>query len=371
MYIKRAYATKHIAAGAMIAPDILLVRYVECRVPRLERVSAPLPKVLHSDSFVIRQAKKLKSSKSFAELLLLEKDVMKRCIQNVKRFSTMANSFLYKIGVCVIQGMGPFVVTKTQYAKLRASFMYTHKMGSSFDFLNHVLQSIEEDFSHLVGITPIFWIGIILFWLVSGAMGYAVMPAMIINGVVMIILNAKLVSIVKNVTDRGGTAVMLETNVFWFNKPALLLQPMKLSLFICSYLFASFLFFVWQFSATSCPFSDAFYPQWVLPWWTIILFNLVIFIHLAAVTFPAYSLAVQMGSDLKGHMLPKRLTKKLLQAVEEAKRKVREEKAAADAMHARQLGFLSRRSASRAISGAASVFVSEPTDLSTIDKEIK
>ena len=52
-------------------------------------------------------------------------------------------------------------------------------------------------------------------------------------------------------------------------------------------------------------------------------------------------------------------------------RKVREEKAAADAMHARQLGFLSRRSASRAISGAASVFVSEPTDLSTIDKEIE
>ncbi|KAI8105738.1 hypothetical protein M9434_000320 [Picochlorum sp. BPE23] len=344
--------------------------------PMLQRLSAPLPKVLHSDSFIVARVKTLrKTSKSFSDLLQLEKDLMKRCIQKVKRASKRIYAFLYKPASCVIQGMGPFLVTKKQYAKLRASFMYTHKMGSSFDFLNHLLQSIEEDFSHLVGITPIFWIGIILFWLVSGAMGYAVMPAMIINAVVMIILNAKLVSIVQNVTDRGGAAVMLETNVFWFNRPALLLQPMKLSLFICSYLFASFLFFVWQFSATSCPFSDAFYPQWALPWWTIILFNLVIFIHLAAVTFPAYSLAVQMGSDLKGHMLPKRLAKKLLLAVEEAKRKVRQEKAAAkaaaDALHARQLNFLTRRSASRAISGAASVFVSEPTDLSTIDKEIE
>lgn len=38
---------------------------------------------------------------------------------------------------------------------------------------------------------------------------------------------------------------------------------------------------------------------------------------------PAYSLAVQMGSDIKAHMLPKKLQKRLLAVAAAAKRKVR------------------------------------------------
>lgn len=302
--------------------------------PRLERTSAPLPKVLHSDSFreptgVFRKLSR--STKSFHNLVALEKDLLRNAGTRLKKFGKQCGVFLHNLIHPIIQGMGPIVVTKSQYAKLRASFIYTHKLNGNFDFLKHVLHSMEDDLSHLVGITPIFWIVTILFWLVSGVIGYAILPAMILNALVLIILNAKLVSIVKNITDKLGTgaAVILDKDIFWFNKPDLLLQPMKFSLFVCSFIFNSFLFFVWQFSAGSCPFSDSFYPRWVIPWWTIIIFNAVIFIHLATVTFPAYSMAVQMGSDLKGHMLPSRFVKKLLKAVEEAKLKVQLEKEAA------------------------------------------
>jgi type IV secretory pathway VirB6-like protein len=105
-----------------------------------------------------------------------------------------------------------------------------------------------------------------------------------------------------------------------------MLQPMKFCLFFTSYIYSSFIYFAWQFGSQSCAFTDPFYGKsWVLPWWTIIIFNSVIFLHLACVTFPAYSLAVQMGSNLKGHMLPSRFVKKLLKAVDDAKREVEEE----------------------------------------------
>jgi len=53
------------------------------------------------------------------------------------------------------------------------------------------------------------------------------------------------------------------------------------------------------------------------------------------VTFPAYSMAVQMGSDLKSHMLPKRLARKLLAAVHDAKTHLKEQKAVEKALHRR------------------------------------
>lgn len=218
---------------------------------------------------------------------------------------------------------------------MKASFIYTHKMGKSFNFYQHVTRSMEEDLSMIVGLTPIFWIVTIIFWLISGPIGYAVMPAMIINAIVVITLNSKLVHIVKKVTDTNSIAMMLSAKIFWFNRPQLLLLPMKFSLFMCSFIYGSFLFFVWQFAPNSCPFTDSFYPQWVIPWWTIILFNTVIFVHLAAVTFPAYSMAVQMGSDLKSHMLPKRLARKLLAAVQDAKNHLKEQKAVEKALHRR------------------------------------
>lgn len=98
----------------------------------------------------------------------------------------------------------------------------------------------------------------------------------------------------------------------------------------------SFIFFAWQFGTRSCPFTDAFYPNWVIPWWTIPIVNTIIFVYMGAVTLPAYSLAVQMGSDIKSYMLPQKLTKKLLAVAAAAKEKVKADKARREALPKQQ-----------------------------------
>ncbi|NKB47200.1 MAG: hypothetical protein GKR77_05365 [Legionellales bacterium] len=39
----------------------------------------------------------------------------------------------------LLQGAGPLLVSQSQYYKLRASFIYTHKLGGNFNFLQHVM----------------------------------------------------------------------------------------------------------------------------------------------------------------------------------------------------------------------------------------
>lgn len=53
----------------------------------------------------------------------------------------------------------------------------------------------------------------------------------------------------------GGVPQQLELHVFWLNRPPLMLIPIKLTLFLCSYTYASFIFFLWQFGASSCAFE--------------------------------------------------------------------------------------------------------------------
>jgi len=208
---------------------------------------------------------------------------------------------------------------------LRASFLYTHKLGGRFDFLTHVLRSLEDDLSHVVGLSIEFWLVIIIFILVAGPYGYPVMPFTVLCAAVLIPTNTKLAMVIRSVVRQGG-ASRLSSGVFWLNKPRLLLVPIKLCLFICAYIYASFIFFAWQFSSGSCPFYKDFYPDWALPWWTIIIFNTIIFLHMAAVTLPAYSLAVQMGSDIKSQMLPQKMAKKLMAMAYAAKLHVKRQK---------------------------------------------
>lgn len=61
------------------------------------------------------------------------------------------------------------------------------------------------------------------------------------------------------------------------------------------------------FGAKSCPFTaqhNAFWMAWLPPWWLVLIIAGLIFVDAAMVTLPCYSLAVQMGSDFKHHMLP-------------------------------------------------------------------
>lgn len=217
--------------------------------------SAGLPKWLTSESRRRITRKFSRSASSFLHLLE-EQGCLKTTYLKVKKFFERLGKGVYHIAVNTVQGLGPSVVSKRQYQKMRASFIYTHKMGKSFNFYHHVARSMEEDLSMIVGLTPIFWIVTIIFWLISGPVGYAVMPAMIINAIVVIALNAKLVRIIEKVTDTDSIAMMLSARIFWFSRPQLLLLPMKFSLFMCSFIYGRYeIISLLLFAGEDCMYS--------------------------------------------------------------------------------------------------------------------
>lgn len=238
---------------------------------------------------------------------------------------------IWEYSTCFFFGLSPIgVIDHETYSIMRASYIYTHKLSTQFAFLDHVQRNLEDDLSHIVGLSVEFWIIIVLFILSSGPFGYAVTPFMSAVALILCLTNAKLVEITRKVTRRGGIG-RLTSSIFWFNRPQLLLIPIKLVLFFCAFIYASFIFFAWQFGSSSCPFNDGFYTGWVLPWYTILIVNTLIFFHMAIVTLPTYSLCVLMGSDVKAHMLPRKFAKKLLAVATAAKEKLKAEKAAAAA----------------------------------------
>lgn len=96
-----------------------------------------------------------------------------------------------------------------------------------------------------------------------------------------------------------------------------------------------------SFGAHSCPFSTSFWFAWLPPWWVSLILSGLIFFDAAVRTLPCYSLAVQMGSDFKHHMLPTGIKNRLLKIAERIKQKHKEQQAAAAAAEgSRRAGVL-------------------------------
>ena len=215
--------------------------------PVLERCSATLPKVLGKEDLPpnLGLRRSLTRAKSFQNLAAMERKLRHGALYIMNRWSRVAWRFTKDKSHSLLQGAGPLLVSQSQYYKLRASFVYTHKLGGTFNFLSHVMSSMvravtrflarsicrppahssarcpvrqEDDLAHLVGITPFFWIITMLFWLISGVMGYAVMPFFALTAILMVVLNAKLVDIVKGIVSKMGTghALILDESIFWY-----------------------------------------------------------------------------------------------------------------------------------------------------------
>lgn len=111
--------------------------------PRLERRSRTMPAILGGEEDGDRAFSGLRRtftrSKSFHNLVSLERQLRHRIFMRTK---TMTKSSLRVTGGWIhtlVQGLGPLIVSKSQYYKLRASFIYTHKLGGNFNFLQHVM----------------------------------------------------------------------------------------------------------------------------------------------------------------------------------------------------------------------------------------
>ncbi|KAK9909834.1 hypothetical protein WJX75_008172 [Coccomyxa subellipsoidea] len=208
------------------------------------------------------------------------------------------------------------VVTKEEFSLMRASFYLTHHIdtGAQFDFMAYLRQSMEDDYASLVGLGLAMWVFLIVFVLLSSVWGWCVWLFTVLAGVVLLVVNTKLIWIARYVT-RGGIVHRLQPGIFWFNRPWLLLPVIKYLVFFNTFVFANSIFFASQFGPHSCFFSKTGFQGAVpLSWWSMLLVNVVYFAFLCHLTLPLYSLVVHMGSDIKREALPAELRERLQRA---------------------------------------------------------
>lgn len=236
--------------------------------------------------------------------------------------------FLAEIALCFLQQFRVIKpVTELEFKMMSASFILTHRVNAkTFNFVQYIERSMEDDFSKLVGLSIAEWLFLVLIFLLAGVTGWMASWFNILAWILCLILNTKLIHITRYVT-RGGAVNKLDKSVFWFRKPQWLLPIIRAVIFSPSYLLASQVFFAWQFGANSCYFNNKgfrAYAAW--PFWVDTILATLLILMLGLVTLPVYALAVQMGSTYKHFMIPASV-KELMQGWgKRAKHRVKEAK---------------------------------------------
>ena len=82
-------------------------------------------------------------------------------------------AYAREVLVCLGRQVVPNVVTQEEFSLMRSSFLLTHHICSNgdFQFLDYLRTAMEDDFAHVVGLGLPMWCFIIVFLLLSSAIG--------------------------------------------------------------------------------------------------------------------------------------------------------------------------------------------------------
>ncbi|KAK2977572.1 hypothetical protein RJ640_007208 [Escallonia rubra] len=155
-------------------------------------------------------------------------------------------------------------VPKVDYMTLRHGFITAHLAPQSqinFDFQMYIKRSLEEDFKVVVGISPPIWCLAVVFLLfnTNGWRSYLWLP--FIPLIIILLVGTKLQVIITmmglRIQERGevvkGTPVVKPADdLFWFNRPRLLLYLIHFVLFQNAFQLAFFAWAWYSFGLRSC-----------------------------------------------------------------------------------------------------------------------
>ncbi|XP_023534411.1 MLO-like protein 6 [Cucurbita pepo subsp. pepo] len=196
-------------------------------------------------------------------------------------------------------------VPKVDYLTLRHGFVMAHLAPHSdqkFDFQKYIKRSLEEDFKVVVSISPPIWFLAVLFLLFNthGWRAYLWLP--FIPLIIVLLVGTKLQVIITKVAVRiqergevvkGVPVVEPGDELFWFNRPRLILYLINFVLFQNAFQLA---FFAWtwkEFGMKSC------FHEHVEDLVIRITMGVLVQILCSYVTLPLYALVTQMGSTMK------------------------------------------------------------------------
>ncbi|KAK4478633.1 hypothetical protein RD792_014123 [Penstemon davidsonii] len=208
-------------------------------------------------------------------------------------------------------------VLKVDYLTLRHGFIIAHlapQGQTNFDFQNYIKRSLEEDFKVVVGISPPIWLFAVMFLLFNthGWRSYLWLP--FIPLIVILLVGTKLQVIITKMglkfENRGeivkGTPIVEPgDDLFWFNRPRILLYLIHFVLFQNAFQLAFFAWAWYEFGMRSCFHEKT--EDFVIR----ISMGVLVQILCSYVTLPLYALVTQMGTNMKPTIFNDKVAKAL------------------------------------------------------------
>ncbi|KAJ0793099.1 hypothetical protein HanOQP8_Chr01g0025891 [Helianthus annuus] len=196
-------------------------------------------------------------------------------------------------------------VPKVDYLTLRHGFIMAHlgpQNQSTFDFQKYINRSLEKDFKTVVGISPPIWLFAIVFLLFNTHGWYSYLWLPFIPLVVILLIGTKLQVIITkmglSIQERGEVVqgvpvVQTGDDLFWFNRPRLILYLINFVLFQNAFQVAFFAWTWYEFGIKSC-FHERTEDVVIR-----ITMGVLVQILCSYVTLPLYALVTQMGSNMR------------------------------------------------------------------------
>ncbi|ESW05351.1 hypothetical protein PHAVU_011G172300 [Phaseolus vulgaris] len=200
-------------------------------------------------------------------------------------------------------------VVRVDYLTLRKGFIMNHHLSLKYDFHSYMVRSMEEEFQRIVGVSGPLWgfvVGFMLFNIKGSNLYFwiAIIPVSLV-----LLVGTKLQHVIATLAlENAGIAGFFpeaklrpRDELFWFNKPELLLSLIHFILFQNAFELASFFWFWWQFGYDSC-----FIRNHLLLYLRLILGFAGQFLCSYS-TLPLYALVTQMGTNYKAALIPQRI----------------------------------------------------------------
>ncbi|XP_054815221.1 MLO-like protein 11 isoform X2 [Prosopis cineraria] len=233
-------------------------------------------------------------------------------------------------------------VLRADYLTLRKGFITNHNLSFKYDFHSYMIRSMEEEFQKIVGVSGPLWGFVVAFMLfnIKGSNLYfwiAIIPITLV-----LLVGTKLQHVIATLALENsgitgflpGAKLRPRDELFWFNKPELLLSLIHFILFQNAFELASFFWFWWQFGYNSCfirnhllvylrltlGYAEIYFVTMILltlddvkSVTCFLFFSFTQFHRFAGQflcsysTLPLYALVTQMGTNYKAALIPQRI----------------------------------------------------------------
>ncbi|KAI4382332.1 hypothetical protein MLD38_008309 [Melastoma candidum] len=232
-------------------------------------------------------------------------------------------------------------VPKVDYLTLRHGFIAAHlapQSHANFDFQMYIKRSLEEDFKVVVGISPPIWFFAVVFLLFNTHGWYSYLWLPFIPLFIILLVGTKLQVIITKmglrIQERGevvkGVPVVRPgDDLFWFNRPRLILYLINFVLFQNAFQLAFFAWTWYEFGLKSC-FHDRTEDIIIR-----ISMGVLIQILCSYVTLPLYALVTQMGSTMKPTIFNERVATALRNWHQSARKHIKKNKGSVTPMSSR------------------------------------